>query len=72
MGMQAVAALGEFVLVCRDNFAAQHAYLVAETLTEHGRTLSVPIAGHTAGTALPIHPGALAYYNGESLPDGAG
>lgn len=71
MPLRRIAELGPYVLVCRDDFPAQHAYLVAQALSDHRAELvgqeSTSTSDHAA--VVPIHPGALAYQNGQSVPD---
>jgi TRAP-type uncharacterized transport system substrate-binding protein len=68
--LRTIVGMGDYLLVCRDDFAAQHAYLVAKTLSLHGAEL--PVRQDTVpGTepVVPLHPGALAYFQGRPLPE---
>jgi TRAP-type uncharacterized transport system substrate-binding protein len=68
--LRTIVGMGDYLLVCRDDFPVRHAYLVAQTLSLHGAEL--PVLQDTApGTepAVPLHPGALAYFQGRPLPD---
>jgi hypothetical protein len=56
----------EIVLVCRPDFQASHAYLVAQTLAEHKDALPTP-ARAPAGV-VPAHRGSLAFFAGEAMP----
>jgi TRAP-type uncharacterized transport system substrate-binding protein len=68
--LQTIVAMGEYLLVCRDDFPAQHAYHVAKTLSLHRADLPIPPdTSHGIESAVPLHPGALAYFQGRSLPD---
>jgi hypothetical protein len=61
--------LGDYLLVSRADFPARHAYLVSRTLYEH-RALIPGARPLKAGMgALPLHPGTLAYLQGEPLPE---
>ncbi|MDH3475748.1 MAG: hypothetical protein OEM59_18885 [Rhodospirillales bacterium] len=63
----ALFAFGDYLLVCRSDFPARHAYRVVRTLTEHAEEIpgARPIAAYEA---LPPHPGALAYARGQPPP----
>ncbi len=63
--------LGGHLLVARADFPARHAYLVTRTLAEH-RALIPDARTLSAGEgALPLHPGTLAYLQGQPLPEPA-
>lgn len=56
--------------VCRDDFPARHAYLLAHALSEEAGHLkiAVPVGDEARGGArqsVPTHPGALAFARGE-------
>ncbi|ETW98195.1 MAG: hypothetical protein ETSY1_19715 [Candidatus Entotheonella factor] len=73
LALRRIVALGAYLLVCRDDFPARHAYLVAQALDEHLAELaanaSAPSeAGNDTGT-VPMHPGALAYIEGQPIPE---
>jgi hypothetical protein len=65
--LAALFAFGDYLLVCRPDFPARHAYLVVRTLSEHAGEFpgARPLA---ADGALPAHSGALAYARGQPLP----
>jgi hypothetical protein len=65
--LAALFAFGDYLLVCRPDFPARHAYLVARTLAEHAGEFpgARPLA---TDEALPAHSGALAYARGQPLP----
>jgi hypothetical protein len=65
--LRIIVSFGSHVLVCRPNFMARHAYLVAKTLAEHKDALPAP-AGSPAGV-VPAHRGARAFFAGEEMPD---
>lgn len=69
MPLRRIMALGPYVLVCRDDFPAQHAYLVAQALNDHRAELAAPTGANDHTAAVPAHPGALAYLNGQPMPD---
>jgi hypothetical protein len=58
-----------YQLVCREDFLAQHGFLVAEALMESGADLGLSIPGRdaVAAGAIPPHAGALAFAEGEPL-----
>ena len=67
--LRIIVGLGQYLLVCRDDFRALHAYLVAETLSRHQEELPVPVTPEGADTAddnamLSTHPGARAFFDG--------
>jgi hypothetical protein len=62
-----IVSFGSHVLVCRPNFMARHAYLLAKTLAEHGEGLPAPAVA-PAGV-VPAHPGAHAFFAGEEMPN---
>ena len=65
--------LASYVLVCRDDFPASHAYLVAKTLSTHRAALTASAASATTDAdiqaAIPVHPGAFAYIKGLPQPE---
>lgn len=67
--LRALFQFGDYLLICRPDFPDRHAYLLARTLT--GQAAALPAAGPVAATEGPVavHPGALAYANGQALPD---
>jgi hypothetical protein len=64
--LRVIVSFGSHVLVCRPNFMAGHAYLMAKTLAEHKDALPAP-AGSPEGV-VPVHPGSRAYFAGEEMP----
>lgn len=71
--LRTIVLLGDYLLVCRDDFASLHAYLLAETLTEnrgeHNLDVSSPDATKIiAELIVPTHPGARDYFEGRPPP----
>jgi hypothetical protein len=64
--LRVIVSFGSHFLVCRPNFMARHAYLIAKTLVEHKDALPAP-AGAPAGI-VPAHPGSHAFFAGEEMP----
>ena len=58
----------DFVLVCRDDFPAQHAYLVSKTLVEFSEPELAVLPGTQDENYPPLHKGVLAYMKGEPMP----
>jgi hypothetical protein len=65
--LRIIVSFGSHVLVCRPDFMARHAYLVARTLAEHNDALPEP-AGLAAGP-VPAHRGSRAFFGGEEMPN---
>jgi hypothetical protein len=65
--LRAIVSLASHLLVCRPDFLARHAYLVAKTLSEHEDALPAP-AGAPVGP-VPVHRGARAFFAGEEIPN---
>jgi hypothetical protein len=70
VALRVLAETPAYQLVCREDFKAQHAYLVAEALTREPRLgdVRVPPAGISADQ-VPVHDGALAFARGDPLPE---
>jgi hypothetical protein len=68
-----IVGVGEFLLACRDDFAARHAWLIAEAF-DKGRDalpeLLLPRASSSEppDARIPLHPGALGYFTGAPMP----
>ena len=66
--LRALAVLGDYVFVCRDDLPVASAYMLTEALAERWRDVDPALVRAAAGPrpparlALPIHPGALDYY----------
>jgi hypothetical protein len=65
--LRVIVSFGSHVLVCRPDFNAQHAYLLAQTLVQHGSTLPAP--ARLADGLVPAHQGSHAYFSGQKMPD---
>jgi hypothetical protein len=65
--LRLIVSFGSHVLVCRPDFMASHAYLLAQTLAGHEHALPAP-AGAPAGL-VPAHRGSLAFFAGNAMPD---
>jgi len=67
-----VVGIGEYLFVCRDDFAARHAWLIAATL-DKSRDVLPELLFPTASTSeppdsrIPLHPGALGYFSGAPM-----
>jgi hypothetical protein len=61
-----IVSFRSHVLVCRPNFMARHAYLMARTLAEHNDAL--PAAAGSPEGVVPAHRGSHAYFAGEEMP----
>jgi TRAP-type uncharacterized transport system substrate-binding protein len=76
VALRALAGLGDYLLVCRDDFRALHAYLVARTLAENRAEIGVAFTPARPGaldpdSRVPTHPGARAFYAGLPPPEKA-
>ena len=61
------------MLACRDDFAARHAWLVAEALDKSRNVLpELQIPGSSSAEPpdlrIPLHSGALGYFKGAPMP----
>jgi hypothetical protein len=65
--LRLIVSFGTHVLVCRPDFMARHAYLLAQTLSEHRDALPTP-AGAPQGI-VPAHRGSQAFFAGEEMPN---
>ena len=64
VALRTLIALNGYLLVCRDDFPARHAYAVTSTLDLHRDELPQAAAAGSELPAVPLHPGALAYFEG--------
>ena len=64
--LRLIAAFGRHVLVCRPDFMARDAYLVAQALARHKDALPTP--ARAAGGVVPMHRGSHAFFAGEEAP----
>lgn len=72
--LRTIVLLGDYLLVCRDDFAPLHAYLLAETLMENPGELHVTVSApdpekRSGDLIVPIHPGARDYFEGRPPPE---
>ncbi len=72
--LRSIVVLGDYLLICRDDFAPLHAYLLAETLMENSGDLNVTVAAPDAAKEseeliVPIHSGARDYFKGRPPPE---
>jgi hypothetical protein len=65
--IQAMVSFGSHLFVCRPDFKARHAYLIAQALAQHPEALPTP-AGPPEG-AVPAHPGSVAFFTGREMPN---
>ena len=65
--LRLIVSFGSHVLVCRPDFMARHAYLLAHTLTEHNYALPTPAVAPEG--IVPTHRGSHAFFAGEEMPD---
>jgi len=65
--LRIIVSFGSHVLVCRSNFMARHAYLLAKTLAEHSDVLLLPAVA--PGGVVPAHTGSHAFFAGEEMPN---
>jgi hypothetical protein len=68
VALRTLIALNGYLLVCRDDFPARHAYAVTSTLDLHRDELPQAAAASAEPPAIPLHPGALAYFEGVPPP----
>ncbi|WP_089936669.1 hypothetical protein [Candidatus Entotheonella palauensis] len=73
LALRRIVALGSYLLVCRDDFPARHAYQVAQALDDHlaefAASASAASEANDDADAVPMHPGALAYRHGQPIPE---
>jgi len=69
VALRTLLTVDGYLLVCRDDFPAQHAYAVTRTLDEHRDELPQVAAAGAESPAIPLHPGALAYFDGAPPPE---
>ena len=68
VALRTLIALDGYLLVCRDDFPARHAYVVTRTLDLHRDELPQTAAAGSESPAVPLHPGALAYFEDAPPP----
>jgi hypothetical protein len=64
--LHAIVAIGDYQLVCRDDFPARHAWLIAEALSKDQELIRP--SGDASDARVPLHPGTQAYFSGHPLP----
>lgn len=65
--LRLIVSFGSHVLVCKPDFMASHAYMLAQALCENKNALPAP-AGDAVGI-VPAHRGSQAFFAGEEMPD---
>ena len=65
--IRAIVSLGSYLFVCRPDFKARHAYLIAQTLAQHPEALPSPASAPDG--IVPAHPGAEAFFTGRDMPE---
>ena len=65
--LRIIVSFGGHVFVCRPDFKARHAYLLAQTLSAHAEGL--PAAATAPNGVVPAHRGAHAFFAGEEMPN---
>jgi hypothetical protein len=71
VSLRTLISIDQYLLVCREDFPARHAYVVTQTLDLHRDELPEVTAAGSQPPAIPMHAGALAYFDGEPPPDEA-
>jgi hypothetical protein len=61
-------AFGDYLLVCRPDFPAHHAYQVVQTLSENAAGIPGAMSVDATASPVAIHAGARAYALGEPMP----
>jgi hypothetical protein len=65
--IRSIVSFGTHQMVCRPDFRARHAYVIAKTLSEHQDRLAATVAASPG--VVPAHPGARAFFAGEEIPE---
>jgi hypothetical protein len=68
VALRTLVVLDGYLLICRNDFPARHAYAVTSTLDRHRDELPPIATDAEASPPIPLHPGALAYFEGASPP----
>jgi TRAP-type uncharacterized transport system substrate-binding protein len=66
--LNALFAFGSYLLVCRPDFPAHHAYQVVQTLSENAAGIAGAMSVDGTASPVAIHAGARAYALGEPMP----
>ena len=69
VALRTLIVLDGYLLVCRDDFPARHAYAVTRTLDLHRAELPRAATADSEFPASPLHAGALAYFDGAPPPE---
>jgi hypothetical protein len=74
VSLRTLIGVGDYLLVCRDDFPARHAWRICEVLSGNRHAIPVPLspeppAIESSDARVPLHPGAQAYFMGSPLPD---
>jgi hypothetical protein len=64
--LRIIVSFGSYVLVCREDLVASHAYLLAQTLAEHEDALPAPASAPQG--IVPAHLGSHAFFSGAEMP----
>jgi len=72
--LHAIVGVGEYLLVCRADFPARHAWLIAGALSGDRGALPealspAPMTAESPDARVPLHQGARAYFSGEPPPE---
>lgn len=65
--LRLIVSFGSHVLVCKPDFMASHAFMLAQALCENKNALPAP-AGAAVGI-VPAHRGSQAFFAGEEMPN---
>jgi hypothetical protein len=73
VALRAIIGVGDYLLVCRDDFPARHAWLICDALTKDRDAVPLPLVPPAASAeapeaGVPVHVGAEAYFAGGPLP----
>ena len=66
--LNALFAFRDYLLVCRPDFPAHHAYQVVQTLSENATRIAGAMSVDASASPVAIHAGARAYALGEPMP----
>ena len=69
VALRTLLTVGGYLLICRDDFPARHAYAVTQTLYLHRSELPEVVAASSRSPAIPMHTGALAYFENGVPPE---
>ena len=69
VALRTLVEVAGYLLVCREDFPARHAYAVTRTLDLHRDELPEAAAATAAPPVVPMHVGALAYFDGAPPPE---